>query len=78
MKKILLVDDDPNILKYYKEELLDEGYDVHTAGSGKAAQHDLLQSSLELNDAAHLLGFGKPVTIWGVRVGALARPVEAG
>ncbi len=37
MKKILLVDDDPNILKYYKEELLDEGYDVHTAGSGKAA-----------------------------------------
>jgi DNA-binding response OmpR family regulator len=35
--KILVVDDDTHILKLYKEELQDEGYDVVVAGTGKEA-----------------------------------------
>ncbi|MFQ3573236.1 MAG: response regulator [Thermodesulfovibrionales bacterium] len=35
--KILVVDDEKNILKLYKAELEDEGYDVITANSGKEA-----------------------------------------
>jgi DNA-binding response OmpR family regulator len=35
--KILIVDDDQNILRLYKEELEDEGYDVVTASSGQEA-----------------------------------------
>ena len=35
--KILVVDDEKNILKLYKEELEDEGYTVVTANSGKEA-----------------------------------------
>ncbi len=35
--KILVVDDDVHILKLYKIELEEEGYDVTTAGSGKEA-----------------------------------------
>ena len=35
--KILVVDDDAHILKLYKLELEEEGYDVTTAGSGKEA-----------------------------------------
>ncbi len=35
--KILVVDDEKNILKLYKEELEDEGYNVVTANSGKEA-----------------------------------------
>jgi DNA-binding response OmpR family regulator len=35
--KILIVDDDPHIRTLYKEELLDEGYEVVLANSGKEA-----------------------------------------
>ncbi len=35
--KVLIVDDDQNILRLYKEELLDEGYEVVTASNGKEA-----------------------------------------
>jgi DNA-binding response OmpR family regulator len=35
--KILVVDDEKNILKLYKAELEDEGYNVVTANSGKEA-----------------------------------------
>lgn len=35
--KILVVDDEKNILKLYKSELEDEGYDVITASSGREA-----------------------------------------
>lgn len=35
--KILIVDDEKNILKLYKAELEDEGYTVVTASSGKEA-----------------------------------------
>jgi DNA-binding response OmpR family regulator len=35
--KILVVDDDAHILKLYKVELQEEGYEVVTAGTGKEA-----------------------------------------
>lgn len=35
--KILIVDDDQNILRLYKEELEEEGYTVITAANGKEA-----------------------------------------
>ncbi len=35
--KILVVDDDAHILRLYKEELEEEGYDVVTAGTGAEA-----------------------------------------
>lgn len=35
--KILIVDDDQNILRLYKEELEEEGYTVITASNGKEA-----------------------------------------
>lgn len=35
--KVLVVDDEKNILKLYKSELEDEGYDVITASSGREA-----------------------------------------
>ncbi|MBF0472906.1 MAG: response regulator [Nitrospirae bacterium] len=35
--KILIVDDDPHIRTLYKEELIDEGYEVVLANSGKEA-----------------------------------------
>jgi len=37
MSKILVVDDDVHILKLYKVELEEEGYDVVTASTGKEA-----------------------------------------
>lgn len=37
MKKILVVDDEENICKLYKEELEDLGYEVMTAGDGSSA-----------------------------------------
>jgi two-component system response regulator len=36
-KKILIVDDEKNIRLLLKEEMMDEGYDVITAGSGAIA-----------------------------------------
>jgi CheY-like chemotaxis protein len=35
--KVLVVDDDRNIIRYYKEELEDEGYEVVIADTGKKA-----------------------------------------
>ena len=35
--KILIVDDDQNILRLYKEELEDEGYTIVTASNGQEA-----------------------------------------
>ncbi len=35
--KVLVVDDDENILRLYREELEEEGYEVFTASSGKEA-----------------------------------------
>ncbi len=35
--KILVVDDDAHILRLYKEELQEEGYDVVVAGTGEEA-----------------------------------------
>lgn len=35
--KILIVDDDLNILRLYKEELEEDGYDIVTASSGEEA-----------------------------------------
>ena len=35
--KILIVDDDPHILRLYEEELKEEGYGVVTAGTGQEA-----------------------------------------
>jgi two-component system response regulator (stage 0 sporulation protein F) len=37
MKKILVVDDEENICRLYKEELEDLGYEVMTAGDGTSA-----------------------------------------
>ena len=44
MKKIMVVDDEENIRFLYKEELMDEGYDVVLAASGQEAL-DLLRDS---------------------------------
>ena len=44
MKKILVVDDEENIRFLYKEELMDEGYQVTLAASGQEAL-DLLGKS---------------------------------
>ncbi|MDT8317833.1 MAG: response regulator [bacterium] len=44
MKKIMVVDDEENIRFLYKEELMDEGYDVVLAASGQEAL-DLLGES---------------------------------
>ena len=35
--KLLIVDDDANIQRLYKEELEEEGYEVCIAGTGKEA-----------------------------------------
>ncbi|PKN45392.1 MAG: two-component system response regulator, partial [Deltaproteobacteria bacterium HGW-Deltaproteobacteria-16] len=37
MKKILLVDDEDSIHLLYREELEEEGYEVHSALSGEEA-----------------------------------------
>jgi len=36
-KKVLVVDDEENIRQLYKEELLEEGYEVFLAGDGEEA-----------------------------------------
>jgi len=41
MKKILLVDDEDSIHLLYREELEDEGYEVHSALSGEEALAEL-------------------------------------
>jgi DNA-binding response OmpR family regulator len=49
--KILIVDDDQNILRLYKEELEEEGYNVVTASNGQEA---LEQFDKELPDLVTL------------------------
>jgi len=46
--KILVVDDDAHILKLYKLELEEEGYDVTTASSGKEAMEKFEQDEFDL------------------------------
>jgi DNA-binding response OmpR family regulator len=46
--KILVVDDEKNILKLYKAELEDEGYNVVTANSGKEALDVFRQENPDL------------------------------
>jgi DNA-binding response OmpR family regulator len=46
--KILVVDDEKNILKLYKAELEDEGYTVVTANSGKEALDVFRQENPDL------------------------------
>lgn len=41
MKKILLVDDEDSIHLFYREELEEEGYEVHSALSGEEALEKL-------------------------------------
>ena len=55
--KILIVDDDQNILRLYKEELLEEGYEVVTAINGIEAMEkfekevpDLVTLDIQLPD----------------------------
>lgn len=57
MPKILIVDDEQNILLYLSEALEDEGYNITTKGSGKEAvvaveqeEYDLLLVDLRLRD----------------------------
>ena len=54
-EKILLIDDEENILMLYQQELLEEGYQVHTAPSAregidkiKAEQFDLLVMDIRM------------------------------
>lgn len=44
MKKIMVVDDEENIRFLYKEELMEEGYEVILAGTGREAL-DLLEET---------------------------------
>jgi len=46
--KILVVDDEKNILKLYQAELEDEGYNVVTANSGKEALEVFRQENPDL------------------------------
>jgi DNA-binding response OmpR family regulator len=46
--KILVVDDDAHILKLYKVELEEEGYEVVTAGTGKEAMEKFEQEDPDL------------------------------
>jgi CheY-like chemotaxis protein len=46
--KLLLVDDEPSILTTLRMILTSEGFDVHTAASGKAAKAALVQTSFDV------------------------------
>jgi len=46
--KILVVDDDAHILKLYKVELEEEGYEVTTAGTGKEAMEIFEKDGFDL------------------------------
>lgn len=55
MKKILIIDDNEDILSIFKESLADEGYDVSIANSGKKGielinkkQFDLLVTDINM------------------------------
>jgi DNA-binding response OmpR family regulator len=46
--KILIVDDDQNILRLYKEELEEEGYNIVTASNGQEALEQFDRESPDL------------------------------
>jgi DNA-binding response OmpR family regulator len=46
--KILIVDDDQNILRLYKEELEEEGYEIVTASNGQEAMEQFERESPDL------------------------------
>lgn len=46
--KVLLVDDEPNILMTLEMVLEGEGFEVHTASSGKAAKVALAESAFDV------------------------------
>ena len=46
--KILIVDDDQNILRLYKEELEEDGYQIVTASNGKEAMEQFEKESPDL------------------------------
>lgn len=48
MKKILVVDDEPDILRLYSNELEDEGYHVRLASNGEEAEKIVNSESVDL------------------------------
>jgi DNA-binding response OmpR family regulator len=46
--KILIVDDDQNILRLYKEELEEDGYQIVTASNGKEAMEQFEKEAPDL------------------------------
>jgi DNA-binding response OmpR family regulator len=48
MKRLLIVDDEKNILKLYEKEFEEEGYDVLTASSGLEALQKLSSTPVDL------------------------------
>ncbi len=48
MKRILLVDDEPKILKIFHSSLTKKGYDVQTAANGQEARNKILEHDPEL------------------------------
>lgn len=52
MKRVLIVDDDPHLLRIFSGKLREMGYDVHTAQGGEAgiAQAEALLPDLVLMD----------------------------
>jgi DNA-binding response OmpR family regulator len=48
MNKVLIVDDEEHILKLYQRELIDEGYEVHTASNSKEALKIVQNNPLDL------------------------------
>ena len=48
MKRILVVDDERNLLKLYEKELREEGYEVLTASSGREALECLDGTAFDL------------------------------
>jgi two-component system response regulator (stage 0 sporulation protein F) len=47
-EKILLVDDEENLLMLYKQELLDEGYQVTTAGDAREGTEKIKHEDLDV------------------------------
>lgn len=47
-EKILLVDDEENLLMLYKQELLDEGYQVTTAGDAREGIEKIKHEDLDV------------------------------
>ncbi|MGB2696729.1 MAG: response regulator [Candidatus Zixiibacteriota bacterium] len=48
MKKILVVDDEPDILRLYSSELEDEGYHVRLASDGEEAERIVNSENVDL------------------------------